>query len=290
MDKFWPDIALLILILGLCTSASLAHAQAYVLRFSDAPSLQMHPQPNHQPFRLKSPAPTPDLPTQPAIDWLKRNEWKLVWPRLGLGKHQELLFGGPAEQRYLRLDAEGTFYIWTRAIQVDPKKRPVLEITWGMDQFPQKASLERYQHNDQPMALIISFGPKIPDDRFFPDVPRGLAYFWDETSTVGKNYTCIPAIDGPKDKKLQCIYPHIQYIALRNGEAGTRHTETVNLVDHFKKYFPDYWAQHQTVPPIVGVSIEVRSNETDTTSHARLYALSFTAPKPPESGETLDGN
>jgi hypothetical protein len=68
----------------------------------------------------------------------------------------------------------------------------------------------------------------------------------------------------------------------------------VNLVEHFKKNFPDYWREHQRVPPIVAISVEARSNDTDSTSNARLYALTFTTPEtipaPPTTEGTLDGN
>jgi hypothetical protein len=121
-----------------------------------------------------------------------------------------------------------------------------------------------------------------------------LAFFWDETATVDANYTCVPARNGPADKKLQCIYPHIKYIALRSGGAGTRHTDKVNLVEHFKKNFPSYWRKHQRVPPIVAISVEARSNDTDSMSNARLYALTFTTPETtpalPTTEGTLDGN
>jgi hypothetical protein len=240
--------------------------------------------------------PTPELPTNPAADWLQQNGWQRVWPRLGLGKYQALLFGGPAAQRYLRIDADSASYIWTRKTDLDPNKWPMLEITWGVDRFPQQASLDMYERNDLPIAIIVSFGPKVPDNHLLPNVPRGLAFFWDETATIDANYTCVPARNGPADKKLQCIYPHIKYIALRSGGAGTRHTDKVNLVEQFKKYFPDYWREHQRVPPIVAISVEARSNDTDSTSNARLYALTFTTlattspPAPSTTEGTLDGN
>ena len=292
--KFLPDTALFILVIGLCLSASQAYAAAYVLRFSDTPTLHAHPRQNHQPFRLLSPMPRPELPAKPAEDWLQQNGWQRVWPRLGLGKYQALLFDGPAAQRYLRIDADSTSYIWTRKTDLDPNKWPIFEITWGVDRFPQRAALDVYKRNDLPIAIIVSFGPKVSDNHLLPNVPRGLAFFWDETATIDANYTCVPARNGPADKKLQCIYPHIKYIALRNGSAGTRHTDKVNLVEHFKKNFPNYWRKHQRVPPIVAISVEARSNDTDSTSNARLYALTFTTPEttlaPPPTEGTLDGN
>jgi hypothetical protein len=67
----------------------------------------------------------------------------------------------------------------------------------------------------------------------------------------------------------------VKYIALRRGEAGSVHTDQTNLLEHFQQQFPEYWQQHQRVPPVVAVSMEVRSDRTRTISSARLYSISF---------------
>ena len=74
---------------------------------------------------------------------------------------------------------------------------------------------------------------------------------------------------------MQCRYPHVKYIALRRGAAGSVHTDSANLLEYFQQQFPEYWQQYQRVPPVVAVSVEVRSDRTHTVSSARLYSLSF---------------
>jgi hypothetical protein len=110
-----------------------------------------------------------------------------------------------------------------------------------------------------------------------PDVPRGLAFFWGESETVGASYTCIAPRQGPSEERMQCVYPHVKYIALRSGGAGTVHTDRVNLLELFRQQFPDYWQEHREVPPVVAVSFEARSDRTKSQSVARLYALTFRA-------------
>jgi hypothetical protein len=124
---------------------------------------------------------------------------------------------------------------------------------------------------------MVAFGPKVHSPGLLPDVPRALAFFWGETETVGASYTCVTPRNGHADARLQCNYPHVKYIALRRGDAGTVHTDRVNLLDAFRQHFPEYWQEHQRVPPVVGVSFEAGSGKTDSTSSARLYALVFTA-------------
>lgn len=216
----------------------------------------------------------------PAHAWLKQNGWKRVWPKWPFASTQKLAFAGTTAQRYLRLEADQTYYIWSRPINLDPQQQPFLSITWGVDRFPHQAALDMKGRNDRPIVVMVSFGPKVPSPGFRPDVPRALAFFWGETATVGNDYTCIPPRRGPEDARMQCTYPHVKYIALRRAGTGSVHTDQVNLVDAFRQHFPDYQKRHQRVPPIVAVSFEARSDRTESRSLARLYSLAFTAAPP----------
>lgn len=122
---------------------------------------------------------------------------------------------------------------------------------------------------------MVSFGPEVRSGGLQPNVPRGLAFFWGETETVGATYTCITPRQGLADERLQCVYPHVKYIALRRGGAGVVQTDSVNLLELFQQQFPDYWQAHQQVPPVVRVSFEARSDRTQSLAVARLYALVF---------------
>jgi hypothetical protein len=198
-----------------------------------------------------------------------------VWPRFGLGKAQPLFFDGPSTDRYLRVNSKATYFIWSHKLDIDPHKQPFLEIKWGMDRFPERAALDVDGRHDRPLVIVISFGPKVPSSGLLPDVPRGLAFFWGETETVGTNYTCKP-LRQQASKKAMCKYPHVKYIALRRGGAGTSHIDRVHLVEVFQHHFPDYWETYRKVPPIVAVSFEAQSRHTASVSHARLYAITFT--------------
>jgi hypothetical protein len=191
-----------------------------------------------------------------------------------------LRFAGPSGQRYLRISTNNAYYIWSRSVEIDPHRLPFLEITWGVDRFPRQAALDVYGRNDRPITIMLSFGPKVPSPGIRPDVPRALAFFWGETETVGATYTCVMPRSGRADKRLQCKFPQVKYIALRRGGAGSVHTDRVNLLEYFRQQFPAYWQEHRRVPPIVAVSFEAGSNKTDSTSVARLYALVFTAEVP----------
>jgi hypothetical protein len=274
----------LMVILG--ADVAWAIPKSYVLRFSDTPVLKTPTSNGHFILNTSLPA-NADSPMREADDWLQRNGWKQVWPFFTLGVGQHLDFAGPSMQRYLRLNADKSFYIWGRRIEVDPNQLPYLEISWGVDRFPQGAALDIYDRNDRPISVLISFGPKVPSPGLMPNIPRALAFFWGGTETVGASYTCITPRQGPRDVRMQCKYPHVKYIALRSGGAGGVHTDRVNLVEYFQRYFPEYWQQHQRVPPVVGVSFEARSDKTNSLSIARLYALAFT-PATSANGQLAD--
>ena len=245
---------------------------AFVLRFSDTLPAQDAPQ---QATVAVLPTSAPEAPMAPANSWLMHHGWKQIWPLRLLGAGTPLFFAGPLTQRYLRLSADDDYYIWTRQIDIEPHDYPVLELTWSIERFPQGAALDINDRTDRPLVVLVSFGPKIPSSGLIPSVPRGLAFFWGETETVGALYTCITPKHGPADVRLQCRYPHVKYIALRRGEAGGVYTDQVNLLEHFRQQFPEYWQQHQRVPSVVAVSFEVRSDRTHTASRARLYSISF---------------
>lgn len=246
---------------------------AYSFRFSDTDLTQ--PLTSNHLKALGSNA-APRISEAPALGWLKQRGWKKVWPRFGMGKNQPLVFAGPKQARYLRLDADDAYYIWTKPLQIDAQKWPILEITWGVERFAKEAALDVHGRSDRPLAIIVSFGKKLASTQsFFPSVPRGLAFFWGETETVGQSYTCIPPRIGPAHVRMQCRYPHVHYIALRRNHVGSVHTEQVNLVEYFQHYFPQYWLTHRRIPPVVAISFEAGTNKTHTLSQSRLYTLTF---------------
>lgn len=247
----------------------------YTLRFSDTSARQEAVTSQDGPG-VPTSVTGPEAPTVEANKWLKRNGWKQVWPLKLFSGSPPLVFAGPSTRRYLRLQADNTYYIWAREIDIDPSTLPMLAITWGVERFPQQAALDVYKRNDRAIVVLVSFGPKVPSSGVLPDVPRALAFFWGENDAVGKNYTCIQPRVGPADERMQCNYPHVKYIALRQGEEGSTHTDTVNLLDMFHQHFPEH--QQQRVLPITGVSFEARSDLTKSTSSARLYSLRFAAP------------
>jgi Protein of unknown function (DUF3047) len=271
MRDFWQLVGglMLLVILGL----GLAHGlpDIMMLHFSDLSS-----QPD-LPSQLTFSSPEPEAPAVPAHAWLRRHGWEQVWPKLLFGKSLELTFNGPPAQRYLRLSADNAYAIWSHRLNVDPHQQPILEITWAMERFPDGAALDLHGHNDRPIAVLVSLGPEVHSGGLQPNVPRGLAFFWGETETFGSNYTCITPRNAPEQGRLQCTYPHVKYIALRSGGAGTIHTDRVNLPELFQQQFPDYWQEQHQVPPVVAVSFEAGSDETKSLSAARLYALTFRA-------------
>jgi hypothetical protein len=256
-------------IVAVSVGLALELPETSVLRFADTTSQSELAAP------LMFSAPEPSAPEVPAAAWLQQHGWEKVWPKLFLGRAIELTFAGPPTQRYLRLSADRAYAVWAHPLTVEPHQWPLLEITWAVERFPEGAALDIHGRNDRALAVIVSFGPKVPSGGLRPDVPRGLAFFWGETETVGANYTCITPRQGPANEPLQCVYPHVKYIALRSGGAGTVQTDRVNLVELFQQQFPDYWQEHQQVPPVVGVSFEARADRTASHSIARLYALAF---------------
>lgn len=271
----WPFLPGLFL-WSFLAAAAWAQGPTHTLRFSDTPTLRDPTSHDSQGVRLHFPEVTgPEAPVKGANDWLLSNHWKQVWPLKILGKGVPLFFAGPPTQRYLRIATKGDYFIWARPLDVDPQLMPYVAITWGIEYFPDKAALDIHKRNDRPLAILLSFGPKVSTGGLLPDVPRGLALFWGETETIGKDYTCIPARQGPPDRRLQCNYPHVKYIGVRRGGAGTTHTDVVNILELFQQHFPDYVQEQQRVPAVVGVSFEAGSDLTDSASSARLYSLHF---------------
>lgn len=274
---FWPYLLCVMAIQSLGIGLARAEPDAHVLRFSDTPYLH-RPVSTTASTRIHPTSDEPDVPMTNAKQWLQRNGWRQVWPLLKLGQPRLPHFAGPATQRYLRIHADRKFVIWGRRITIDPYRFPSLAITWGVERFPKGAALDIYDRNDRSIAVTISFGRKLRSPGLLPNVPRALAFFWGETETVGKSYTCIKPRKGPAGmQKMGCKYPHVKYIALRRGGAGSIHTDRVNLLTQFKRHFPDYWAQHQRVPPVAAVSFEARSDQTESNTLARLYAIAFAA-------------
>lgn len=260
MRGFWQRTTLALIALYLVSTAAWAAPKAYTVRFSDMPEAD------------GSVVNETDAPTVSANRWLRQNGWEQVWPIVLIGRGKPLDFAGPPHDRFLRVAANESFFIWGSEVHVDPQEFPVLELVWGIEAFPNGAAMDLYKRNDRAIVVQVLFGDKLPTSGF-PDLPRMLAFFWGETETVGNNYTCVPPRGGPSDARIMCIYPHVKYIALRNGNEGGVFTDRVNLLDHFRQQFPDYWREHQRVPTIVGLSFEAQSGHTKSRSSARLYSI-----------------
>jgi hypothetical protein len=257
------SIVLLCLALILNVALARAYVEPYILRFADTPAAASQTSANA---------------------WLDQQGWQQAWPPTLFGTQQRLWFAGPPQQRYLRVYADKTFYILSRELRLDPQALPWLSLTWGIERFPRHAALDLYGRNDRPLVVMVSFGERLGVGGLLPSVPRSLAFFWGETERVGATYTCIAPRQGPPEARLQCKYPHVKYIALRQGEAGSVHTDRVNLLERFQEQFPDYWQEHHQAPPVVAISIEASSGKTRSISSARLYSLRFSA-----APETADG-
>ena len=260
----WPQAVLLLSVIVLGAPLSGALPEAYTLRFSDMP-----------PTATPISNPAPAAPQAPANAWLEQQGWQQVWPVTLLGGKQRFFFAGPPTQRYLRVYTDNTSYIWSRQLALDPQTLPWLSITWGVERFPAGAALDLHERNDRAIVILVSFGERLGASGLLPSVPRALAFFWGETEQVGVTYTCIAPRHGPPDVRLQCRYPHVKYIALRQGETGGVHTDQVNLLKHFQEQFPDYWQEHHRAPQVVALSIEAASRRTHSIASARLYNLSF---------------
>jgi hypothetical protein len=280
MREYWLVPAWLTIMAVLGLGLAQAGSDSNVVRFSDRPASVPMLQAIFTPAQSGTPVVAAD-------DWLEERGWQRVWPKLFFGRRLDLVFDGPPAQRYLRLRADDAYAVWTRRITIDPHRYPIFEITWAIERFPQHASLSMDGRNDRPIAVVVSFGPKVSSGLLRPDVPRGLAFFWGETAQVGKKYTCITPRNGPPDERLQCTYPHIKYLALRSGDAGTVHTDHVNLAELFRRSFPDYWQHHGQAPPVTAVSFEARTTRTDSVSSARLYGIAFRAAVPSDQTVSL---
>jgi hypothetical protein len=241
--SYWPCAVAFLFIVLLGLGIGRAVPPAFMLRFSDTLATQ---DTSHQTASAVLPVSEPEAPAVSANSWLMRHGWKQIWPLHLLGAGTPLFFAGPLTQRYLQLSADDDYYIWTRQINVDPHALPVLELTWSIERFPQGAALDINDRTDRPLVVLVSFGPKVSSPGLIPSVPRGLAFFWGETETVGTLYTCITPKNGPADVRMQCRYPHVKYIALRRGEAGSVHTDQVNLLEHFQGKFHNQRKVHNS--------------------------------------------
>ena len=260
MRGFWQRTALALIVLYLMSTAAWAAPKTYTVRFSDMPDTGV------------STGNGAEAPTVSANRWLRKRGWEQVWPIVVLGSGKPLAFAGPPQNRFLRIAANKSFFIWGSEVELDPQEYPVLEVIWGIEAFPRGAAMDLYKRNDRALVVQVLFGDELPTAGY-PDLPRMLAFFWGETEAVGDIYTCVPPREGPADVRIMCTYPHVKYIALRSGDEGDVFTDQVNLLDHFREQFPDYWREHQRAPTIVGLSFEAQSSHTKSRSSARLYSI-----------------
>jgi hypothetical protein len=250
---------------------AVADAPAFQIRFSDEPGAPLLlPQQIHN-----AESGNESNPQKNVKKWFKQHSFKGAYPPFA-GTNGRFWFAGPSSQRYLRVQAQDDYFVFAHQLDppVNPQDHPIFEIVWAVDTFPQKASMGVYKRQDRAIVVVISFGDKVSGN--LKNVPRGLAYYWGENDEVGRSYTCIVPAGAPAGHQQACTYPHVKYIPLQRGDSGRVKRSRVNLVEAFTAHFPDYVPQHG-MPPITALSIESRSDLTQSTAAARLYSVALYA-------------
>ena len=268
--------AAIVIILS-CLCGVSVHADAtpssYVIRFSDEPQAallrpdQIQPATNHNEVN----------PQKKVNEWFSQNDFKGAYPMWAKADGR-FWFAGPPGQRYLRVQAQDAYFIFVKQLDqpIHLNERSILEIVWAVDTFPDDASMGVYNRQDRAVVVVISFGDKVRGN--WKNVPRGLAFYWNESDTIGQSYTCIKPEGGPPGHQQACTYPHVKYIPLQKGHPKHVKRDRVNLTDAFKTHFRDY-TQQNGLPPITAISIESRSDLTESTAASRLYSIAFHPPE-----------
>jgi hypothetical protein len=270
MNRNLMTVAAIISCAYLIFSQMSAHAEApaFQIRFSDEPNA-----PLILPQQIFNSGSGNEINPQKVKKWFKQHGWKGAYPPFA-GTNERFWFAGPPGQRYLRIHAQNDYFIFVH--QLDPpvnlQAHPIFEIVWAVDTFPQNASMGVYNRHDRAVVVVLSFGDKVSGN--LKNVPRGLALYWGETDEVGRSYTCMTPEGAPSDHQQACTYPHVKYIPLQRGAGGKVQLNRVNLVEMFAAHFPDYVQQHG-MPPMTAISIESRSDLTQSTAAARLYSIAL---------------
>jgi hypothetical protein len=248
-----------------------ADAPAFQIRFSDEPNA-----PLILPQQMHNTASDKEINPQKEVKkWFKRQGLKGAYPPFA-SLNGRFWFAGSPGQRYLRIHAQDDYFIFAHQLdpQVNTQTHPIFEIVWAVDTFPHNASMGVYNRHDRALVVVVSFGDKVSGN--LKNVPRGLAFYWGENDEVGRSYTCITPAGAPSGHQQACTYPHVKYIPLQRGDRGKVKHDRVNLVETFTTHFPDYVQQHG-VPPVTAISIEARSDLTQSTAAAKLYSIALRA-------------
>ena len=248
-----------------------ANAPAFQMRFSDEPNA-----PLILPQQISNSGSGNEINPQKKVKkWFNQHGLKGAYP-LFAGTNDRFWFAGPPGQRYLRIHAQNDYFIFVHQLDqpVNLQAHPIFEIVWAVDTFPQNASMGVYNRHDRAVVVVLSFGDKVSGN--WKNVPRGLAFYWSENDEVGRSYTCITPEGAPSGHQQACTYPHVKYIPLQRGDGGQVKHNRVNLAEMFAAHFPDYVQQHG-MPPMTAISIESRSDLTQSTAAARLYSIALYA-------------
>ena len=261
MERLWRRGLYTLMILCLGNALAWSAPKAYTVRFSDMPEVDS---------RVAGEA---EAPTVSANRWLRKKGWEQVWPVVLIGKGKPLDFAGPPENRFLRVAANDTFFIWGKEVKLDPQQFPVLELVWGVEAFADGAAMDLYERNDRAIVVQVLFGDKLPTSGL-PDLAAhaGVLLGAKRRPSATTTPVCSPE-RGPQTHGSCAVTRTVKYLALRSGGEGRVFTDRVNLLKDFREQFPEYWREHRQAPSIVGLSFEAQSAYTKSRTSARLYSI-----------------
>jgi len=143
-------------------------------------------------------------------------------------------------------------FAFQKLVKVNTRNYPFLSWKWKVTKLPQGADLRAPEADDQAAQLFLAFSDA-----------NVIVYLWDTTAPQG----FMEDVPGPP-------FVTIKAIVLRSGdmETGKWITETRNAYEDYRKLFD------REPPPVVGMRIQINSQNTDTSAESYFADVVFKKP------------
>lgn len=185
------------------------------------------------------------------------------WQLLRYKGEPALMLVQDGQGSFLRMSSSGRKAFGIRKeISVDVRRHPCLHWSWKALRLPEGGDIRLADQDDQALQIYVIF-----PGTGFPELDKSptVAYIWDNAAPKGL-----------MTRSPQTSMSYVRYIVIKNktDALGTWHQETRNILEDYRKLFPDV-NRGEPLGPMRSILLFINTHHTKSNAEGHFGDIYF---------------